>query len=139
MDNKLSNIKERILYIIKNQGFKYEDFFNKIGMSYGNFKGSNKNRPINSDSIADILTFIPQLNIEWLITGKGSPLKEELRKEINQNILGHNNTMIGNDLIADNTLTIKVLMTQVEDCKKIIAEKDAQINKLLNIMSYEKK
>lgn len=139
MDNKLSNIKERILYVAKNQGYKYEDFFEKIGMSYGNFKGNNKNRPINSDAIADILTIIPKLNVEWLITGEGTPLKTEFQKEIKQNILGHNNTMVGNDLITDNSLTIKVLMNQLDNCKKIIEEKDSQINKLLNIMSYEKK
>ena len=47
--------------------------------------------------------------------------------------------MVGNDLITDNSLTIKVLMNQLDNCKKIIEEKDSQINKLLNIMSYEKK
>ena len=30
-------------------------------------------------------------------------------------------------------------MNQLDNCKKIIEEKDSQINKLLNIMSYEKK
>lgn len=77
MDNNFSNIKERILQLAKNQGFSFENFFDKIGMSYGNFKGENKKRPINSDALVNILTLIPDANPTWLLTGEGSMLKSE--------------------------------------------------------------
>lgn len=70
MDNKSSNIKERILHLTDIKGIAKEKFFEKIGMSYGNFKGKSKNTPINSKAIEDIFTIYPDVNIEWLITGK---------------------------------------------------------------------
>lgn len=72
MDNKLTYIKERILYLISNKGFTRDDFFEKIGMTYGNFKGENKKRPINSDTIVNILSLIPDVNLKWLLTGEGA-------------------------------------------------------------------
>ena len=70
MENKLTNIKERILEIIKIKGFGREEFFKKIGMTYGNFKGKAKKTPINSDAIVNILSIIPDLDLYWLITGE---------------------------------------------------------------------
>lgn len=139
MERKITNIKERILYYTDLKDFKKEKFFEDLGVSYGNFKGKAKSQALGSDVIERIVAKYSDINIEWLITGKGNPLKEVLKKDIDQNILGHNNTMIGNNLNSDNSLTIKVLINQIEDCKKIITEKDNQINKLLNIMGNEKK
>ncbi|MCO5230177.1 MAG: hypothetical protein M9958_03375 [Chitinophagales bacterium] len=78
MDNKLTNIKERILYIAEYKGIAKEIFFEKINMTYGNFKGKSKQTPINSNAIADILSIYPDINSYWLITGKGSMLKEDI-------------------------------------------------------------
>ncbi|NRR90618.1 LexA family transcriptional regulator [Winogradskyella undariae] len=74
MENKFTNIKERILYLIELKGFTKEDFFSKIDMSYGSFKGSAKKRPLNSTAIANILTIVPDVNFKWLILGDGKPL-----------------------------------------------------------------
>jgi len=82
MDNKLSNIKERILYFAKNEGIAYESFFEKIGMTYGSFKGEAKKRPLNSEALENILTIFPKVSAEWLITGQGEMLKES--KEVIQ-------------------------------------------------------
>jgi len=69
-------IKEKILQIAKYKGFIYEGFCEKIGMTYGNFKGKAKKTPINSETLANIFTIIPELNLEWLITGTGEMLKK---------------------------------------------------------------
>ncbi|EGV44238.1 LexA family transcriptional regulator [Bizionia argentinensis JUB59] len=74
MDNKFTYIKERILHLVEIKGFGKEDFFDKLGMSYGSFKGSAKERPINSNAIENILTIIPDANLNWIITGKGEPI-----------------------------------------------------------------
>lgn len=76
MENILT-IKERILYLAKCLGFTYEDFCKKIDMTYANFKGSAKLRPINSNTIAKILTIEPNLNLNWLITGEGDMLLKD--------------------------------------------------------------
>ena len=77
MDNKFTNIKERILFIIEYHNDTRENFFNKIGMTYGNFKGSQKNRPLNSDAIVNILSIYTDIDPEWLVTGKGDMLKQK--------------------------------------------------------------
>ncbi|NDV96481.1 hypothetical protein D0T84_16390 [Dysgonomonas sp. 521] len=75
MDNNLSYIKERILTYADYKGIAKSDFVEGIGMTYGNFKGSNKYRPLNSDAIENILTSCVDLNPMWLLTGQGSMLK----------------------------------------------------------------
>lgn len=77
MKNKLSNIKERILYLSENVEVSKQRFFEKIDITYGNFTGEKKKRPVNSDAIENILLKYPQTNPEWLLTGKGPMLKED--------------------------------------------------------------
>ncbi len=68
-------IKQRVIQVIDLKGIKKEDFFNKIGMTSANFRGKAKETPLNSTAIENIFTAIPDLNMEWLITGKGEILK----------------------------------------------------------------
>ena len=77
MDKKISNIKERILEISDYKGIGKEKFIENFGMTYGNFKGKQKLTSLNSDFLDKILSEIPEINAEWLLTGKGSMLKEE--------------------------------------------------------------
>lgn len=76
MVNKFSNIKERVLQIAENKGIAKEKFFQNIGMTYGNFKGRSKGTPLNSNAIADISSIYPDVDLQWLITGKGKMLKD---------------------------------------------------------------
>ena len=71
----MTNIKERVLYFIENQGEKKETFFEDLGMSYANFKGVQKKSALGSDKIDKILSKYPDLNLEWLFSGKGEMLK----------------------------------------------------------------
>lgn len=81
MEDKFTNIKERILYISEFKGVTKETFFEKIGMSYGNFKGKSKETPINSKALEDILSIYPDINPIWLITGKGEILNSSFKVE----------------------------------------------------------
>lgn len=76
MEENLTNIKERVIEVAKTKGFRLEDFFCKIGSSYGNFKGKSKNTALSSDAIAEISSIIPDLNLTWLITGSGEMLNK---------------------------------------------------------------
>jgi len=75
MENKLTNIKERILHLVEQKGDAKEKFFEKVGMTYGSFKGKAKTTPLNSDAIANILAIYNDVSPEWLVTGHGSMLK----------------------------------------------------------------
>jgi len=82
MSNKFSNIKERILYLAENQEGNKQIFCKKIGVTYGNFTGKNKETPISSTTIENILLNYPETNLYWLITGEGEVLKLEPKKEV---------------------------------------------------------
>jgi len=56
MEDKTTNIKERILLIAEKKGLSKEKFFEDLGLTYGNFKGKSKSTPINSNALADIST-----------------------------------------------------------------------------------
>lgn len=79
--DKISTIKENILYFIDYQGIKKEDFYKKTGIASSNFKGSGMKSEIGGDKIVKILTAYPILNAEWLITGKGEMIKKGKENE----------------------------------------------------------
>lgn len=72
--NKFSSIKERVVYLIENKGLNKEDFFRKINMTSANFRGNAQKTPLNSTAIENIFRVIPEINLQWLLTGSGEPL-----------------------------------------------------------------
>ncbi|MGV4413837.1 S24 family peptidase [Chryseobacterium sp. T1] len=77
MDKKISNIKERVLYLTDLKGDTKESFFEKINMTYGSFKGKQKESALNSDAIDKILSIYTDIDANWLITGRGEMLKKD--------------------------------------------------------------
>jgi len=80
MERNLTNIKERILYYTDLKGFSKEKFFEELAVTYGNFKGKAKDQALSSDVIERIISKYPDINIEWLVTGKGDMLKSDIIK-----------------------------------------------------------
>ena len=68
-------IKERVLQVLEYKSIGIEKFFLKIGMSSANFRGNARKTPLNSTAIENILSEIPDVNSEWLLTGCGEMLK----------------------------------------------------------------
>ena len=74
MKNTVSRIKEFIDF----KGLSVRKFEQKMGFSNGSFASQFKNnRNIGSDKIENILRVYKEINPEWLLTGKGSMLKED--------------------------------------------------------------
>ena len=71
-------IKERIIKLIEFKGLPKEKFYKDIGMTSANFRGKAKNTPLNSNAIENILSVIPDANLNWLITGDGNMIKKEV-------------------------------------------------------------
>lgn len=69
------NIKERIIYFVENQRIKKVDFFSKIGVTSANFRGNQLKSSLSSTSIERIITLYPEVNLYWLLTGKGEMLR----------------------------------------------------------------
>ncbi|GIM50622.1 hypothetical protein [Capnocytophaga stomatis] len=132
MSNKISNIKERILYFLEYKGVTKSKFFEKIGMTYGNFTGKSKETPLNSEAISNILLEFPDINLDWLVSGKGSMLKTESKGSVSQNLVGDNSVQVGgsnNGKIKNNSENqyVKELQTEIENLKNLLIEKEKQL------------
>lgn len=68
IDNQ--TIKDRIILWIENQNMSVSAFERRCGLSTGYVASLKPNT--NSKKINDILSAFPQLNKEWLLTGKGT-------------------------------------------------------------------
>lgn len=129
-------IKERIIKIIEYKGIPKEEFYVKIGMTSANFRGKAKQTPINSTAIENILSEIPDVNPNWLLTGNGSMLKDGDVKSRSQLIFGDNNQMAGTSLknneLAQEILKLKALVQQKDDIiNKLLKQQEKLIDKLV--------
>lgn len=66
-----SNLRDRLLKIIELKFSSKRDFYLQSGLGNGFL---DKNTSINTDSIEKIISVIPDLNINWLVFGKGEML-----------------------------------------------------------------
>lgn len=73
-------IKERVIEIADYKGITKEKFFEILGMTSANFRGSARNTPLNSNAIENILSKFPEISPDWLLTGSGHMLRTEPKK-----------------------------------------------------------
>lgn len=64
-----SPIKKRILEVIELKDITKYEFYKKSGITRGIL---DQNNGISEENIAKLLAFIPDINADWLLTGKGS-------------------------------------------------------------------
>ncbi len=69
-------VKERLIKFIKSQNMTNKKFENSIGVSNGFV--SNISKGIGADKLHKISLTYPHLNVDWLLYGEGSMLKEDL-------------------------------------------------------------
>jgi predicted RNase H-like nuclease (RuvC/YqgF family) len=120
-------IKDRIIQIIEYKKISKEIFFTKIGMTSANFRGKAKETPINSTAIENILSEIPDVNPEWLLTGKGKMLRGEgevlPKKEENPNLI---------DIIKQQAEQIGELKSENKRKNEMFTELKSEIEQLKN-------
>lgn len=139
MGNNLTTTKRRILELVKFQGFQVSKFFSEIGDNYENFKGKKLDTEPGIEILVKIRTKIPDVNIDWLLTGKGEMLmpKQQTngieektldkfyalfsqRENEHRTILGQNSEIIkqNSDIIKQNS----EVMRQNGELIKIVAK-----------------
>ena len=77
---KIAESANAIIYVEESQidkGITKESFFSETGISASNFKGKGAQSELGGDKLAKILTIYRDINPDWLITGRGSMLREE--------------------------------------------------------------
>jgi hypothetical protein len=121
MENKISHIKERIIYLLEYKGIAKEEFYTKIGMTSASFRGNAKKTPLNSNAIENILAVIPDLNSNWLLTGKGEML------------LSESDSSVIRTKDAQECPNCESLEKEVAHLKELLAAKDEIINLLKDV------
>ncbi|PQB07996.1 hypothetical protein BST83_13175 [Polaribacter filamentus] len=82
--NKVSNIKERIKEFAENTGENKDVFFQKIGVTSANFRGKKLLTGVNADLIEKIVSLYPDVDLNWLITGKEANKEEKEKTVMNE-------------------------------------------------------
>jgi len=69
-----SQIKQNILLYLSRKDVSAYEFYNKSGVTRGIL---TQNNGISEDNLARFLAYAPDVNIEWLLTGKGDMLRRD--------------------------------------------------------------
>jgi len=69
-----SQIKQNILLYLSKKDVSAYEFYNKSGVTRGIL---TQNNGISEDNLARFLAYAPDVNIEWLLTGKGDMLRRD--------------------------------------------------------------
>ncbi|WP_294081301.1 hypothetical protein [Proteiniphilum sp. UBA5384] len=116
--------KDRLKLFVKEKGYGRNKFEELIGISIGYL--STKNETINSDVIEKTKTFFPDLNLDWLITGKGEMVFSSIKSNpaeqsidvVEEEAVEYKNKYL--EVLEENRL----LRIEIEKLRKIIKIKE---------------
>jgi len=147
----MDSIMKRLNQIADYYGLtSYADFSKKTGLSFQTASNYLKgHRKPTIEKLSKINQSFNEINERWLLTGKGSMLKDSSVsvKGINS-VVGDNNINVGNSNVVSKDSDVKVGVTDNDQIKELtqivktaqdqqtklmdqLSEKDKQINKLL--------
>lgn len=112
------SVKENLKSYIKYEQMKINEFEESIGVSNGYVNSIHKS--IGVDKIVTIIENYPNLNIEWLFTGKGEMLKKEPNPEY-----------------SSITRLVAIHKEHLEDKNTIIKRLEAEIKKLREQLTFQ--
>ena len=87
-------MEERLLDILKHFNFSPSTFAEKLGVQRSSISHllSGRNKP-SFDFLTRMMTEIPELNMEWVINGKGSMLKKQAVPTVNKTLFDMENNL----------------------------------------------
>lgn len=132
--------KRRILEFIKNQNITIPIFFQKTGIKRGFLDSDKLDQAVSDRHFSMIIAAFPDLSVDWLITGEGPMLRNNIVQSIegdhNIQTAGNGNIMVSNKELDDK---ISFLEDKVLFLTEQLKEKDNQINTLLSIIQNNSK
>ena len=131
-NQKIDEIKQRILYFAEKQEIKRTDLYKKIGLSQSNFSGLGAKSSLKSENIVKVLIVFRNLNPDWLLLGNGEMLRNSSTSNVNagnglQVIADHNSGPINAENRQYYSDSPDVLRREIEILGEWIKEKDGQI------------
>lgn len=118
-------MKERILQFIEYKRLSKNKFYKETGLSNGIL---DKQGGISSDSLEKIYYVYPEINLDWLLTGKGEMLKKEgLLQQ------AHNN--ISSTITQHQTIHAPEEYQELKEENKRLAQENSQLkDKIIQLM-----
>ena len=124
---------QRVEYLIKNLGKNENSFAVALGVNSSQIynitkgsssKGGKKTKP-SFDLLTNICETFPQVNLTWLITGKGSPLLNDEEIASNQEMDIYLNSDVSKALISE----LKEVIQDQKNREKIHLETISNLSK----------
>lgn len=122
-----------------------EIFFKELGVSSGNFRGEQANRPLNSNTIAKILAMAPDINTDWLITGDGPMLRKQLLQEETADgkvgileIVREQSKKALAQMILDGELYTAEVMNAKNDLIEMLRNENKRLQERINVLERKK-
>ena len=82
-NQKIDEIKQRILYFAKNQNIRRGKLYDLIELSQSNFSGKGALSSLKTENLIKVLIVFPQLNPDWLLLGIGEMLRNSAENTAN--------------------------------------------------------
>jgi septum formation inhibitor-activating ATPase MinD len=128
-----TSVKERLIKFLDFKKISKTKFGETIGVSPAYVTSMRDS--ISREKIEKIKNHYPELDIEWLLTGKGEMLKTGINQEVNGD---HNTAVAGNNNTVNSEELISRLIKLLEKKDEQIAEKDIQMNRLISLLEERK-
>ena len=109
------NLKKRLKTFISKKRLKISFFESEIGLSHGYVNSITKN--IGNDKLERIVERFPELNIEWLLLGKGEMLKNSAQNSaiVNEPETPYTNTSDKLDEARERIITLQEKLIEARD------------------------
>lgn len=118
-----ATVKDRIKLFLQHLSIGQNNFESKVGWSNGYI---NNTKNISADKLKPVINEYPQLNINWLITGKGEMIDHSFRSDLNEQAI---------ETVAESSVEYKnkylevleenrSLRIEIEKLRKIIEAKE---------------
>ena len=121
-----NTVKERIKIFLKFKKISQKDFSESVGLSSG-YLGAMK-KSFSTETINNIVIRYPDINIDWLLTGKGEMIKEDIGKS------GFNSE-IGDYIYSTNPLNSDDMKNLITQMTGIISRQEDNISQLISELS----
>lgn len=116
-----TTINQRLAEIAKNYKLSIRAFEKAIGVSNGFVKNASKG--IGADKMQSILHRFPDINEEWLLTGKGEMLRSQSIGDVSgSTIVGANVSGNGNNISNSDLSMLNKLIDENVEMRKTIQE-----------------
>ena len=125
------NLRQRVLEYCKRKNIAVSRFEKECNLANGYFNQVKK-RP-SLDKIESISRAFPDLNTDWLLTGEGEMLRQNIQQA------GDNSTQVhGTNNHVNNPRVLEMAMNEIAEQRKLVAKSQEQIDRLITLLERTK-